>query len=165
MPWMRLNETTFLPLEFFYRILITINHILCYSSEMEKEHFEERDPGQRHSSGGARANGLPSPPHSAHSSLFRTRTLKALSLEKRARKVRFYRNGDRYFDGIVYAVSTDKFGSFGALLADLTRSLSDNVNLPQGVRTIYSVDGSKKITTIDQLLEGKRISNELTFYP
>ncbi|XP_048089967.1 serine/threonine-protein kinase DCLK1-like isoform X2 [Alosa alosa] len=121
---------------------------------MEREHFEERDPGQRHGSG-ARANGLPSPPHSAHSSLFRTRTLKALSVEKRAMKVRFYRNGDRYFDGIVYAVSGDKFGSFGALLADLTRSLSDNVNLPQGVRTIYSVNGSKKITSIDQLVEGE----------
>lgn len=122
---------------------------------MEGEHFEQRDPGQRHSSGGARANGLSSPPHSAHSSLFRTRTLKALSLEKKARKVRFYRNGDRYFDGIVCAISVDKFGSFGALLADLTRSLYDNVNLPQGVRTIYSVDGLTKITSVDQLVEGK----------
>ncbi|XP_063059172.1 serine/threonine-protein kinase DCLK1-like [Engraulis encrasicolus] len=121
---------------------------------MEREHFEERDPGHRHSSGGAR-NGLPSPPHSAHSSLFRTRTLRALSLEKRAKKVRFYRNGDRYFDGIVCAVSVDKFGSFGALLADLTRSLSDNVNLPLGVRTIYTIDGSKKISTLEQLVEGE----------
>lgn len=121
---------------------------------MEREHFEERDPGHRHSSGGAR-NGLPSPPHSAHSSLFRTRTLRALSLEKRAKKVRFYRNGDRYFDGIVCAVSVDKFGSFGALLADLTRSLSDNVNLPLGVRTIYTIDGSKKISTLEQLVEGR----------
>lgn len=55
----------------------------------------------------------------------------------------------------MYAISQDRFGSLEALLADLTRSLSDNVNLPQGVRTIYSVDGRTKITSIDQLVEGE----------
>uniref|UniRef100_A0A3Q0T6C8 Serine/threonine-protein kinase DCLK2 n=1 Tax=Amphilophus citrinellus TaxID=61819 RepID=A0A3Q0T6C8_AMPCI len=123
-------------------------------SEMEMEHFDERDKGQRHSRSSAKMNGVPSPTHSAHCSLYRTRTLKTLSAEKRAKKVRFYRNGDRYFNGIVYAISSDRFRTFDALLADLTRSLSDNVNLPQGVRTIYTLDGSKKITSIDQLVEG-----------
>uniref|UniRef100_A0A3B5A7W3 Serine/threonine-protein kinase DCLK2 n=1 Tax=Stegastes partitus TaxID=144197 RepID=A0A3B5A7W3_9TELE len=118
------------------------------------EHFDERDKGQRHGRSSAKMNGVPSPTHSAHCSLYRTRTLKTLSAEKRAKKVRFYRNGDRYFNGIVYAISADRFRTFDALLADLTRSLSDNVNLPQGVRTIYTLDGSKKITTIDQLVEG-----------
>ncbi|XP_032301700.1 serine/threonine-protein kinase DCLK1-like, partial [Coturnix japonica] len=47
------------------------------------------------------------------------------------------------------------FRSFEALLADLTRTLSDNVNLPQGVRTIYTIDGSKKISSLDQLVEGE----------
>ncbi|XP_078028618.1 serine/threonine-protein kinase DCLK1a isoform X4 [Epinephelus lanceolatus] len=121
---------------------------------MEMEHFDERDKGQRNSRSSARMNGVLSPTHSAHCSLYRTRTLKTLTAEKRAKKVRFYRNGDRYFNGIVYAISTDRFRTFDALLADLTRSLSDNVNLPQGVRTIYTLDGSKKITTIDQLVEG-----------
>ncbi|XP_064208784.1 serine/threonine-protein kinase DCLK1a isoform X3 [Anguilla rostrata] len=121
---------------------------------MELEHFDERDKARRHSRRGSRPNGFPSPTHSAHCSLYRTRTLKALISEKKAWKVRFYRNGDRYFNGIVYAVSQDRFRSFDALLADLTRTLSDNVNLPQGVRTIYTVDGSKKITGIDQLVEG-----------
>ncbi|XP_040007384.1 serine/threonine-protein kinase DCLK1a isoform X1 [Xiphias gladius] len=121
---------------------------------MEMEHFDERDKGQRHGRSSARMNGVPSPTHSAHCSLYRTRTLKTLSAEKRAKKVRFYRNGDRYFNGIVYAISTDRFRTFDALLADLTRSLSDNVNLPQGVRTIYTLDGSKKITSIEQLVEG-----------
>ncbi|XP_044078161.1 serine/threonine-protein kinase DCLK1a isoform X3 [Siniperca chuatsi] len=121
---------------------------------MEMEHFDERDKGQRHSRSSAKMNGVLSPTHSAHCSLYRTRTLKTLTAEKRAKKVRFYRNGDRYFNGIVYAISTDRFRTFDALLADLTRSLSDNVNLPQGVRTIYTLDGSKKITTIDQLVEG-----------
>uniref|UniRef100_A0A1A7WGM8 Serine/threonine-protein kinase DCLK2 n=2 Tax=Iconisemion striatum TaxID=60296 RepID=A0A1A7WGM8_9TELE len=122
---------------------------------MEMEHFDDRDKGQRHGRSGAKMlNGVPSPTHSAHCSLYRTRTLKTLTVEKRAKKVRFYRNGDRYFNGIVYAISSDRFRTFDALLADLTRSLSDNVNLPQGVRTIYTLDG-KKITSIDQLLEGE----------
>lgn len=128
---------------------------MSLGSEMEMEHFDvDRDKGQRHGRSSAKMNGVPSPTHSAHCSLYRTRTLKTLSTEKRAKKVRFYRNGDRYFNGIVYAISTDRFRTFDALLEDLTRSLSDNVNLPQGVRTIYTLDGSKKIMAIDQLIEG-----------
>ncbi|XP_038617649.1 serine/threonine-protein kinase DCLK1 isoform X1 [Tachyglossus aculeatus] len=122
--------------------------------DMELEHFDERDKAQRYSRG-SRVNGLPSPTHSAHCSFYRTRTLQTLSSEKKAKKVRFYRNGDRYFKGIVYAISPDRFRSFEALLADLTRTLSDNVNLPQGVRTIYTIDGVKKISTLDQLVEGE----------
>uniref|UniRef100_A0A674PE04 Serine/threonine-protein kinase DCLK2 n=1 Tax=Takifugu rubripes TaxID=31033 RepID=A0A674PE04_TAKRU len=122
---------------------------------MELEHFDERDKAQRYTRRGSRGNGLPSPTHSAHCSLYRTRTLQALISEKKAKKVHFYRNGDRYFKGILYAISQERFGSLEALLADLTRSLSDNVNLPQGVRTIYSVDGRTKITSIDQLVEGE----------
>ncbi|XP_034034160.1 serine/threonine-protein kinase DCLK1a isoform X3 [Thalassophryne amazonica] len=122
---------------------------------MEMEHFDDRDKGQRQGRSNAKMNGVHSPTHSAHCSLYRVRTLKTLSAEKKAKKVRFYRNGDRYFNGIVYAISADKFRTFDALLADLTRSLSDNVNLPQGVRTIYTLDGSKKITSIDQLIEGE----------
>lgn len=128
--------------------------LVSLGSNMETEHFDERDKGQRHSRSSTRMNGVPSPTHSAHCSLYRTRTLKTLTEEKRAKKVRFYRNGDRYFNGIVYAISTDRFRTFDALLADLTRSLSDNVNLPQGVRTIYTLDGTKKISAIDQLAEG-----------
>lgn len=121
---------------------------------MELEHFDERDKAQRYGRG-SRVNGLPSPTHSAHCSFYRTRTLQTLSSEKKAKKVRFYRNGDRYFKGIVYAISPDRFRSFEALLADLTRTLSDNVNLPQGVRTIYTIDGLKKISSLDQLVEGE----------
>lgn len=128
---------------------------MSLGGEMEMEHFDERDKGKRHSRSSAKMNGVPSPTHSAHCSLYRTRTLKTLTVEKRAKKVRFYRNGDRYFNGIVYAISTDRFRTFDALLADLTRSLSDNVNLPQGVRTIYTLDGNKKITTVEQLVEGE----------
>ncbi|XP_071990515.1 serine/threonine-protein kinase DCLK1 isoform X2 [Engystomops pustulosus] len=127
---------------------------MSFGRDMELEHFDERDKAQRYSRS-SRANGLPSPTHSAHCSFYRTRTLQALSSEKKAKKVRFYRNGDRYFKGIVYAISPDRFRSFEALLADLTRTLSDNVNLPQGVRTIYTVDGIRKIISLDQLTEGQ----------
>uniref|UniRef100_A0A8B9RXZ5 Doublecortin like kinase 2 n=1 Tax=Accipiter nisus TaxID=211598 RepID=A0A8B9RXZ5_9AVES len=119
---------------------------MASSRSIELEHFEERDKRQQRAG---------PPAHSAHCSLYRTRTLQALSSEKKARKARFYRNGDRYFKGLVYAISTDRFRSFDALLAELTRSLSDNVNLPQGVRTIYTIDGSKKLTSLDELVEGE----------
>ncbi|EPY74314.1 doublecortin kinase 2-like protein [Camelus ferus] len=140
---------------------------MASTRSIELEHFEERDkrprPGSRRgapsssggsSSSGPKGNGLiPSPAHSAHCSFYRTRTLQALSSEKKAKKARFYRNGDRYFKGLVFAISSDRFRSFDALLMELTRSLSDNVNLPQGVRTIYTIDGSRKVTSLDELLE------------
>nr|XP_006003670.1 PREDICTED: neuronal migration protein doublecortin [Latimeria chalumnae] len=122
--------------------------------ELDFGHFDERDKTSRNSRG-SRMNGLPSPTHSAHCSFYRTRTLQTLTNEKKAKKVRFYRNGDRYFKGIVYAVSADRFRSFDALLADLTRSLSDNINLPQGVRYIYTIDGTQKICSMDELEEGE----------
>ncbi|XP_048365116.1 serine/threonine-protein kinase DCLK2 isoform X2 [Sphaerodactylus townsendi] len=136
---------------------------------IELEHFEERDKrhqraGSRRgggsstcsSSSGPKGNGLiPSPAHSAHCSLYRTRTLQALSSEKKAKKARFYRNGDKYFKGLVYPISSDRFRSFEALLVELTRTLSDNVHLPQGVRAIYTIDGSRKLTSLDELVEGE----------
>lgn len=140
---------------------------MASARSIELEHFDERKNKQRQSrrggggqssgSGpGARGNGLiPSPAHSAHCSFYRTRTLQALSSERKAKKVRFYRNGDRYFKGLPYAVSSERFRSFDALLMELTRSLSDNVSLPQGVRCIYTLDGAKKITSLEELQEGE----------
>ncbi|XP_037126118.1 serine/threonine-protein kinase DCLK1a isoform X3 [Syngnathus acus] len=128
---------------------------------VDMEHFDERT--QRAGAGSAagtdaRLNGVRSPAHSAHCSLLlrrAPRSLQALSAEKRAKKVRFFRNGDRFFHGIVYAVSFDRFRTFEALLADLTRALSDNVNLPQGVRAIYTLDGSGRVGSLEQLVEGE----------
>ncbi|XP_006111641.2 serine/threonine-protein kinase DCLK2 isoform X2 [Pelodiscus sinensis] len=142
---------------------------MASNRSIELEHFEERDKRQQRSgsrragtssscssSSGPKGNGLiPSPAHSAHCSFYRTRTLQALSSEKKAKKARFYRNGDRYFKGLVFAISSDRFRSFDALLIELTRSLSDNVNLPQGVRTIYTIDGSRKLTSLEELVEGE----------
>lgn len=129
---------------------------LAVIMELDFGHFDERDKSSRTPRGG-RLNGLPSPTHSAHCSFYRTRTLQALTNEKKAKKVRFYRNGDRYFKGIVYAVANDRFRTFDALLADLTRSLSDHINLPQGVRFIFTVDGLRKISTLEELEEGMHI--------
>ncbi|XP_019389998.1 PREDICTED: serine/threonine-protein kinase DCLK2 isoform X2 [Crocodylus porosus] len=136
---------------------------MASARSIELEHFEERDKRQQRAGsrraaggGGPKGNGLvPSPAHSAHCSLYRTRTLQALSSEKKAKKARFYRNGDRYFKGLVYAISSDRLRSFDALLVELTRSLSDNVHLPQGVRAIYTVDGSRKVTSLEELVEGE----------
>lgn len=137
---------------------------MSLSRSIEFEHFEEREKPHRTprtnsvsgSQSGSRGNGLvPSPAHSAHCSFYRTRTLQSLTSEKKARKVRFYRNGDKYFKGLVYAVSHDRFRSLDALLMELTRSLSDNVNLPQGVRVLYALDGGRKITSLDELVEGE----------
>ncbi|KAL2098281.1 hypothetical protein ACEWY4_007488 [Coilia grayii] len=136
---------------------------MSVNRSIEWEHFEERDKVHRPSRGsgsatqsGSRGSGLvPSPAHSAHCSFYRTRTLQSLTSEKKAKKVRFYRNGDKYFKGLVYAVSNDRFRSLDALLMELTRSLSDNVNLPQGVRTIFTVDGTKKVTSLEEFVEGE----------
>ena len=72
------------------------------------------------------------------------------SAEKKARKVKFYRNGDRFFKGVTLAVSTEKYRTFDSLLSELNRLVGDRVNLHQGVRIIFTTDGSK-INTIEEL--------------
>lgn len=76
------------------------------------------------------------------------------SLSRKAKRIRFYRNGDKFFTGVVIPVMAERFRSFDSLTADLTRLLVDNVTLPSGVRTIYSMDG-RKITNLDDLEDGK----------
>ncbi|VDD91458.1 unnamed protein product [Enterobius vermicularis] len=73
----------------------------------------------------------------------------------KAKRVRFYRNGDQYFKGIWYAISAERVRSFQALLCDLTRSLSDSVNLPHGVRYIFSLDGSHKVKQLEEFSDGE----------
>ncbi len=75
---------------------------MSLSRSIEIEHFDERDKARRSKRSAAAAGGsgsrasslVPSPAHSANCSFYRTRTLQTLSSEKRAKKVRFYRNGD-----------------------------------------------------------------------
>merc|ERR1719340_491544 len=74
-----------------------------------------------------------------------------VSQDKRARKVKFYINGDKFFKGAVIAVSQEKFRTFDKLLEHLTRIMCNQVTLPNGVRVIYSLEG-RLVTDVDCLL-------------
>lgn len=73
---------------------------------------------------------------------------------KKAKKVRFFRNGDKFFGGVVFAVTPEKYRNFDSLVNDLTRALIPNVILPNGVRVIFTMDG-KKIQEVNELEDGK----------
>jgi hypothetical protein len=94
-------------------------------------------------------SGRASPNQSAH---FGRTSIVKITDSKKAKKVRFYRNGDRFFKGMIYAVSPERFRTFESLLVELTHSpLCDKDILPNGVRSIFTLDGSRKITSIDHL--------------
>lgn len=90
------------------------------------------------------ANGVASP------SVMRT-SLQKLSEGRKARRLTFFRNGDRFDRGLVYALSLEKVRTFEALLEDLTRIM---VDLPMGVRFIFSEDGREKVSQLEHLCEG-----------
>ncbi|MFH4974854.1 hypothetical protein AB6A40_001563 [Gnathostoma spinigerum] len=73
----------------------------------------------------------------------------------KAKRVRFFRNGDQYYKGMWYAVSAERVRSFQALLADLTRAMCDAVTLPHGVRYVFALGGSQKITELDEFQDGE----------
>lgn len=127
----------------------------CGDTSPELEHFpslgERAKSATRHVARGGRI----SPAHSAHDALIRSSLVK-MQTEKRAKKVRFYRNGDRYFEGMVYAVSVERYRTFEALMAELTQSpIVDKTVLPNGVRSIFTLDGAHKLTSLDELEEGE----------
>ncbi|XP_041973651.1 serine/threonine-protein kinase GD17699 [Aricia agestis] len=73
---------------------------------------------------------------------------------RKAKRIRFFRNGDKFYSGVTIPVLPERYRSFDSLTADLTRVLVDNVTLPSGVRTIYSLEG-KKIGNLDDLEDGQ----------
>ncbi|KAL0112461.1 hypothetical protein PUN28_012055 [Cardiocondyla obscurior] len=73
---------------------------------------------------------------------------------KKAKRVRFFRNGDKYYTGVVMAVTPERYRSFDSLATDLTRALVSNVTLPNGVRTIYTMNG-RKVQSVGDLEDGK----------
>ncbi len=110
------------------------------------EHFPSLEERVRSSERSGRPG---SPCHSAHGVLYRASLIQTQA--KRAKKVRFYRNGDLFFKGLTYAVSHDRYRTFESLLADLTDSpIGDKNKMPNGVRYIFTLDGGK-ITTLDEL--------------
>ena len=54
-------------------------------------------------------------------------SLQKLSSEKKARRVKFYRNGDKYFRGVIYVLQQDRTRTFDNLLDDLNNILIDQV--------------------------------------
>lgn len=77
-----------------------------------------------------------------------------ISATKKAKRIRFFRNGDKFYNGVVVAVTPERYRSFDSLISDLTRALISNVTLPNGVRVIYTMDG-KKVQDIGDLEDGK----------
>ncbi|CAG9815807.1 unnamed protein product [Phaedon cochleariae] len=72
----------------------------------------------------------------------------------KAKRIRFYHNGNKFFNGIVIPVAPERYRSFDSLTAELTSILTRSVTLPSGVRNVYSMEG-KKVCSIDDLEDGK----------
>lgn len=68
---------------------------------------------------------------------------------KRAKRIRFYHNGNKFFKGVVIPVSVDRYGSIDNLMSDLTNIFTNKVTLPYGVRVIYSKTG-RKVSSLHQ---------------
>ena len=77
-----------------------------------------------------------------------------ISADKRARKVKFYINGDKFFKGAVIAVNNEKFRTFDKLLEHMTKIMCNQVTLPNGVRYIFSLEG-KTVLDLDCVLNGE----------
>ncbi|XP_056640231.1 serine/threonine-protein kinase GL21140 [Diorhabda sublineata] len=76
------------------------------------------------------------------------------SKSMKAKRIRFYHNGNKFFSGVVIPVAPERYRSFDSLTNELTNILTKSVTLPNGVRNIYAMDG-KKISNIDDLEDGK----------
>lgn len=70
---------------------------------------------------------------------------------RKPRRVTFFKNGDRYFGGKTVTIRPNKYFSFKELMNDLNR----NVDLPYGVRRVYTPVGGREIYHIDQLVDGE----------
>lgn len=83
-----------------------------------------------------------------------TKQFHSTSPIRKAKRMRFYRNGDRFYKGVVMAVTPERYRCFDSLVVDLTRALVDNVNLPSGVRILYTMEG-RVVRCLDDLEDGK----------
>nr|CDJ80564.1 Doublecortin and Serine threonine protein kinase-related domain containing protein [Haemonchus contortus] len=73
----------------------------------------------------------------------------------KAKRIRFYRNGDQYYKGLWYALRSDRVRSMKPLMEDLAKAMGDSTALPLGIRHIFSLDGQVRITDIDQFEDGE----------
>ncbi|CAG2166407.1 unnamed protein product, partial [Oppiella nova] len=118
-------------------------------AELMSQSIVHNNNGTESECKGCAVNGLVSSPStsSPHNRL----SLQRLSAEKRAKRVKFFLNGDKYFKGCVYAVNDKTIRTFDALIQDLNRLFRHHIGLPTGVRFIFSIDGSERVTCLDQL--------------
>lgn len=65
------------------------------------------------------------------------------SKAQKAKRIRFYHNGNKFFNGVVIPVAPERYRSFDSLTNELTNILTKSVTLPNGVRNVYSMDGKK----------------------
>lgn len=90
-------------------------------------------------------------------------SLQQLSSGKKAIRIKLYRNGDKFFKGIIYPLSTERIRSFNAFLEDLTRILVDQVSgaiCSLLARVLVSLSVLGKYTSVYLKLD---VSNTLLF--
>lgn len=66
------------------------------------------------------------------------------------KKVTFYRNGDKHFQGVKVIITRQRYRSFDTLVEDLSKAIA----LPYGVRHVFSPGGSS-IDEMGQLEDGR----------
>jgi hypothetical protein len=69
---------------------------------------------------------------------------------RKSRRVLFYKNGDKYFNGKLVTITPNRYYSFRDLMNELNRS----VDLPYGVRRVYTPVSGREIYNIDELSDG-----------
>ncbi|XP_058061646.1 serine/threonine-protein kinase GL21140 [Anopheles bellator] len=88
------------------------------------------------------------------SSTLKKRISSSRTPAKKAKRIRFFRNGDKFYSGSTIPVSVERYRSFDSLTEDLTRLLEDSVTLTGAIRSIFTLEG-KKIEKVDDLEDGK----------
>ena len=85
-----------------------------------------------------------------------TGTIYDRATQSKVKKIKLFRNGDRFYAGMNYAVSADRYKTLDSLLADLTSSpVCDKNVLPKGVRYLFSLDGGGRVESLENLTDGK----------
>ena len=69
--------------------------------------------------------------------------------------MKFFVNGDRYFRGKKIYVTPNRYYNFNDLLNDLTGKLPSNLNLPYGVRQIFTPVSGRRVFDIEDLSDGE----------
>lgn len=66
------------------------------------------------------------------------------------RKVTLFRNGDRYFNGKKIAITPQNYSNLGELLQEL----STTIDLPYGVRRLFTPNKGSEVTDVNILKDG-----------